>query len=341
MNTGYPTYEINRREAICSLAALPMTILGQKPTLQTKHYDEMLMHCTAALEACWQLYRGSDPMGTQHAFECTCTYVPLLEAIAHTSNTHQKEALDLATRYALLQTLLGWNYRETVETVSYAQNAMKLSRETSNILLQISATTKLSWSYLQSRNHIRAWETMQEGEHLLKIYQRDKKKALLPSGIIGNFYSSHSLAQVSNGISPDRALGIATDSDPLSGHIAFIEFTESSQWLEAARICSAKGDPKQAMIWVGKRIDLETLTPRVRQSERGRIQATNILTRSLLQLKGDMGKIIETWMVGIEGAKALKSEEIYRKAIANFELMQALYPGERAIMRLIPLTAHW
>ena len=342
MNMGNPNYEITRREALCTLASLPAITLGQKQTIRTSHHEELLRHCTAALEACWELYRGSDPVGTQHAFDCVSTYGPLLETMAKDSGQFRKEAIDLAAQYALLQTLLGWEHIKPWKLVSYAQKAVDLSKETDNILFQLSAYSKLSWSYLTDNRPAEAWKTMQEGEQILKRYQRAKNRAPLPSGMIGNFYSGYAVAQVDNGIEPDLALGIAIDSEPLDRHIAFVEYTTSSQWLEAARVCSAKGDFKQAMIWIGKRIDLETLAPRVSQSKRGQIHAINILTTSLLQSRErDMGKIIATWKAGMEGAHALRHEGRYQDAMTNFAVMRALYPSEDAIRRLLPLTSHW
>ena len=66
---------------------------------------------------------------------------------------------------------------------------------------------------------------MQEGEHVLRAYQRRKNGPTIPSGVIGNFYSSYSMAQIRNNIDPDAALSIATESEPINGHIAFVEFT--------------------------------------------------------------------------------------------------------------------
>ena len=341
-NNHAPDYEITRRKAICELASLPMIALGQNPTLHGKHYDEILRYCTAALEACWELYRGSDEIGTLHAYQCVCTYVPLLEAIAHDSSYHRKQALDLAAQYALLQTMLGWGCIGARETVIHAQNALSLSRESGNILLQLSAHSKLSWTYTQGGNYVEAYNIMQEGEHVLKCYQRRKKGPSLPIGVIGNFYSGYALTQTDNGIPPDRALGIATDSEPLKGHVALVKFTTIDQMWEAARICSAKGDPKQAMVWLEKLIDTNTFAPRQSLSERGRFGAINTLADALLQSKNrDMKHIIRAWTVAIEGAKALKSEQRYRDAMANLAVMRKLYPGERAILKLVPLTAHW
>jgi transcriptional regulator with XRE-family HTH domain len=344
MNIGNPAYQITRREALCELASVPWIALGQKQPIHSWRYPDMLLYCTAALEACWQLYRSSDPEGTRYAFECTCTYVPLLESIAHDSSYHRKEALELAARYALLQTLLGWNYVGAKDSVIYARKALDLSKESGNVLLQMSAYPKLNLSYLLSKNCIGAWKTMREGEHVLKRYQRRKKGPSLPSGIIGNFYSSYCQAQIDNGIIPDRALGIAIDSEQLKEHLAFTEFTKPDQLWEAARIYCYKGDSTQAITWLGKLMDTGTLVfhPGIAQSETEQIGAINIMTRSLLQSEErDMGKIITAWTAAIERAKAIRHEAMFQEAVDNFEAMRRLWSRERAILKLIPLTAHW
>jgi len=339
-DTMNPNHEITRRSALVELAALPLVTLGQQP--DTRHQDELLKFCTASLEACWQLYRGSDPIGTKHAFECCSTYVPLLETIAHDSSRHRKQALDLAAQYAILQTMLGWNYMGARETIIHAQNAFYLSKESRNILLQLSASTKLSFTYFRSENYIMALKTMQEGEHALKSYQRKKHMPPLPVGVIGNFYSSYSLAQVNNGIDPDTALGIAADSEPLNEPVALMEFDAYDQWWEAATTCNSRGNSRQAMKWLERIIDPETLVSRIPQSEGRRITSLLSLASILLQSpERDMGQIIRVWTASMEGAKVLRGEQKYRNAMTNFAIMRALYPGERAIRELMPLTSHW
>src|SRR5579864_2070207 len=125
MTMGDP---ITRRDALCELASIPMISLGKTQSLKASRYEEILRFCTVALEGCWELYRGGDPDGTSHAFECSSTYVPLLEVIAHNSSQFRKEALELATQYALLQTMLGWSCIGAKETLGYAKHALSLSR---------------------------------------------------------------------------------------------------------------------------------------------------------------------------------------------------------------------
>jgi hypothetical protein len=187
-----------------------------------------------------------------------------------------------------------------------------------------------------------ALKTIQEGEYALKEYQRKKNRPPLPIGVIGNFYSGYSIAQVDNGIDADAAIGVAIDSEPLSGHVAFMEFSAFDQWWEAARACNSKGDAKQAMKWLNKLIDPETLAPRISQNEGGRVTVLSTLTDTLLQSQErDMEQIIKVWTASMEGAKALKGEERYRKAMTNFVVMRSLWPGEDAIRKLAPLTSHW
>ena len=95
---------------------------------------------------------------------------------------------------------------------------------------------------------------------------------------------------------------------------------------------------------VEKRIDLETFAPRfdVPQSKRGWIETINVMTRTLLQgAERDMKRIISAWQIGMQGAQTLKDETRYQEAMTNFEIMRALWPREKAITELVPLTSHW
>jgi transcriptional regulator with XRE-family HTH domain len=335
--------DITRRDVLCELASIPLISLGKTQTLKATHYEETLRFCTAAIEGCWELYRGSDPVGAQHAFECCCTYVPLLETIAHDSLKLRKGALNLAAQYAIIKTMLGWHFLKRTESIGHAVNALGLSKESGDILLQMVARCKLSYTYITAKNYAKALETMQEGEHILKEYQCRKNGPVVPLGMIGNFYSGYSIAQAYNGIDPDATLGIATSSAPLDRRIAFSEFTISEQAIEAAWTYSTKGDTEQAMIWLKKLVDPDTLAPRVStQSEYERHETLNILTGALLQAEEkDMEHIVCAWTKTMEWIQAHQKEVLYDGAMANLAIMRSLWPREDAIRRLMPLTSHW
>jgi hypothetical protein len=228
------------------------------------------------------------------------------------------------------------------ETISYAREAVFLSKATGDISLQLSAYVKLAWSYFHEKKYTLARTTMREGEAVLKHYQQTPDVEPLPSSIIGSFHSALALIQTKTGESPDSALGIATESAPMDDHIAFMVFTPSVQLNEAALICCTSGDQVGAMKWLEKRIDPETLRPRVPQGEWERVKAINTMTLSSLKTKNrDMERTIHLWTAGIGRAKELQYEFGFHQAIANFEGMEMVWPEEKRIAELRELIEHW
>ena len=81
MNTSDKNYQITRREALCSLATLPLitfSLTTPGKAVQPAQYGTILAQCTASLEACWQLTNGSDASGLTLAFKCVSKYLPIL-----------------------------------------------------------------------------------------------------------------------------------------------------------------------------------------------------------------------------------------------------------------------
>lgn len=345
MNTDDKGYPETRREAIRSLARLAFVTLGlsiPNNTIKPERYGDALTYCAAALEGCEELYWSDDPEDVQQAFLYTSMYLPILKMIAKASATYRGEALGLATRYALLKAKLGWECTGMTETLSYAKEAVALSKETGDTLLQLSAYIKLAWGYFYDQKYHLAWATIQEGESILRRYQQMSNMPALPSSVIGSFYSAYAITQTKNGQSPDRALGIALDSAPSTHPVAFMDFSRHAQLKEAAQICYYNGDQEQAMIHLEKKIDPETLVPRIPQSEVGRINTIHILLLSMLKSQErDIDKIIHHWKEGMQGAKAAKSEGSFRKFAAIYEAMEFAWPGEQRVLKSREHIVHW
>lgn len=337
--------QISRRGLIETLARLPMLSLGLSvpgKIVPSARYGDAIASCATALEGCWELYRSSDANDILLAFQCVSKYLPILKTIANDSAGYRRETLDLATQYTLLKALLGWNCTEMTEATVFAKDAVALSKATGDISLQLSAYRTLARRYFDDRKYVLAQVTIQEGEGTLKEYQKISNMPPVPSNIAGWFYSTYALVQTKNGESPDYALGVAIDSETDSPSNALKVFTPSTQAREAALICYSNGDQAQAMKWIAKRIDPETLVPRIPQTEWGRVETINVLVRSLIRSKErDMEKVVHHWTAGSEGARALKHEQAFSQAVANFEALEDAFPGEKRIQELRPLTVHW
>ena len=345
MNTDNKNYQITRREALCSLAALPMITFGltiPDKTVPSVHYGSVIAQCTASVEACWELGKSSEASDVMLAFQSASKYQPLLETIARQSSQHRKEALDLATRYALVKAFLGRHCVGSTEAIEYAKHAIVLSKETGDTSLQLIAYNKLAWSYFFGKKDTLALATAQQAEMLMQQYQQLPNTQPLHTCIQGGTHMALALMQAKNGRSPDIALGKATETDPGNESYAFMDFKRSNQLLEAGWTYCYAGDQTQAAAILQKRVDPETLTPRIPQSELGRIETINVLALSSLRAKDrDMEQTIHFWTAGIEGAKTLQSEQRFNETLTIYELMDVIWSGEQRIADLHDRIVHW
>jgi transcriptional regulator with XRE-family HTH domain len=345
MNATNKNYRITRREALCSLATLPMITLGLTipgSTVQPAQYGQALAQCAASFEACWALYRSNEAGDVALAFKSVSKYLPELETIARNSSQYRQEALDLATRYALLQTLIGWTHVGPTETMQYARHAVDLSRETGDISLQLSAYIKLAWGYFYLKQDPLALTTMQKAEALLQQYLRHPNAQSLHPVVQSTTYSSLALMQARNGRSPDLALGKVSEVDPGEEPFAVMNAKRSTLLLEAGWAYCCYGDQIKAMQILEQRVDPETLAPKIAQSEMGRVETINVMALSSLRAKDrDMEKTIHLWTAGIEGARARGDEQRFLEAVTIYELMDVVWPAEPRIKDLRDLIVHW
>jgi hypothetical protein len=321
------------------------------PLLSTPHArpkqalagDEMVADAGNAIRACWELSKSSEASDLALAFKCVSEYLPVLEMIAQNASQYRQEALNLAASYALLKVILGWHCSGPVATLEYAKHAVALSKETGDITLRLSAYSKLTWAYYYSnRNYALAFKTAQEAEQLLLQYQQMPDAAPLHPCIEGGTYSTLAVMQARNGKSPDVALGKASETNPGDEICAFMDFTRATMLLEAGWAHCYWGDHQKVIENLGQRIDPETLLAKIPQHGVGRVETIQIMTLSSLRAKDrNLERTIHLWTAGIEGAKALKSEEYFHEAVANLDRMEVVWPDESRIAELHDLVGHW
>jgi transcriptional regulator with XRE-family HTH domain len=343
MNTTNKNYQITRREAIGTLAALPFATLGlslPNKIVPPEQYGKALAHCATSLEACWELSKSSEAEDLALAFQCVSRYLPILQTIVKNSSEHRQEAADLAGRYALLKTILSWHREGLTEAILYAKEATLYSEASGDVSLQLSAYSKLAWAYFYDKRYRPALETALTAQFILE--QALEENIPLSPCIRGGTYSTLALMQVRSGKNPSTALGKATEIDPGNEYHAFMEFTRTDLPRETALVYSYQGNHAKAMEALGTLIDPETLSSKLTKSARGRIDVINIMALSSLRNKNrDMEQTIHFWMAVIKEAKAMRSEWGFNEALETYDLMGFIWPGEKRIAELRELTEHW
>src|SRR5258707_2857550 len=258
MNTDNKNYQITRREALCSLATLPMMTLGltaPEKVIPSSHYGNALAQCAASVEACYELSRHGDASDRVLAYQCATRYLPALKTIAQNSSQHRVNALDLATRYSWIKAFVARHYTGHSEAIQYGINAVALSKETGNTSLQLHAFSSLGWSYLFAGNYRLALATMQEAEALLQQHTQLPNAQLLHPQVGGGIYATLAIMQARNGKSADRALGKATEIDPGDESSTPLDFKRSTLILDAGWTYYYQGDQAKAMEWLSKPTD--------------------------------------------------------------------------------------
>jgi len=345
MYVNHPNYQTIRCEALCSLATLPLITLGLDipgRVVSEAQYDQTIAQCTASLEACWELRKSGSVTDRFLAARCASMYTPSLTTIARYMSHRRSEVLDLVARYTLIRAFVARHSTNLAEAIYEGKQALEFSKESEDVSLQIYAYESLAWSYLFAKNYSLALTTMREAETVLLRAISLLKTRPFHLQIQSRAYSSLAIMQARNGQSPEKMLGKVIESDPGNMSISFIDFRRSTMFLDIGTAYCYAGNQAKALEWFERRVDCETLEPKIAQSELGRVETLNLMT--LAALRGryrDIEQVLYWWIHGVLGAIALRSEQRFAEALANYEFMEIAWPGERRITDMREYAVHW
>jgi transcriptional regulator with XRE-family HTH domain len=338
MNTENPDYQITRRQAVISLATFPFAPpinLEKRDRVSSSDYELFVKECGASLSACEELAHSGDARDLWLAFRCVCRYLVELEVISSSSSRYRTQALELAAHCALLKTKLGWDCKGNASALIFAQDAIRIARDSGNICLQLSASTKLAWAYLWDDERELALETASEARDLLGKY----KEHQFPICIRGGTWSTLSVMQARNGVDPNRAIKKASEQGPDNQVRYLLAFKGVDMYQEQGDAFYYFGASDEAMKAYTRVIDAKTLEAtkpfQGTLTERSRLSIIEGMARASASGEArNMGNALRYWLAAIEGAKGMKSEGKYKRALTIYDDMKLAFPGEKQIHNL-------
>ena len=169
---------------------------------------------------------------------------------------------------------------------------------------------------------------------------------------MGNFLPLLTVAkyQALNGLERDAFIAINDAKDAFfapqqseDDAATYLDFNYSTLLLRNGFTHYYLGQYEKALEVFAQVIDPKTLTPKVpASSERVRTEIINHETlASLKSPKKDMELSIQLWKAGIQGAIDLRSEQRFSEVLTAYDIMQALWPGDKRIKELRDLIVHW
>jgi transcriptional regulator with XRE-family HTH domain len=335
---------ISRRDALRRLATFPLITLNlnaSHPVVQ-KHPEEILTQCAASLAACWELSKGKDEADLALAFNSASAYLPTLKTIVQNSPQHRQAAASLVGQCALLRTVMGWHLEGLKEAARYAQEAIKYSHEAKDVPLLLSTLDYLSWVYYyDTKQGKQALQTIESAIPL--INQRD---IVLPPRLLGGVFSTLALMQARNGQDGMTSLRRAAEAffapDIEEHRFVYMDYTTSDLVLNDGMVHYHQQEHDQALVSLAQLIDPTTLVLKMPLPERSRVEGLNVMAlASLKSPQKDMERTLHFWTAGIQGAKALQSEQRFSEALLAYEIMEGIWSSERRIKNLRELTEHW
>lgn len=139
-------YEISRRQALITIAALPASLFSWRAPgpLSDLAMDELLPQCAASIIACWHLLRGK---GFAMVEEILPQYVPILMAIALHPSKYQLGAARLATQAKILQAVLAMHRLNSAGREMHCHEAIRCARISDDCRLLAASLMYLGYTY--------------------------------------------------------------------------------------------------------------------------------------------------------------------------------------------------
>jgi transcriptional regulator with XRE-family HTH domain len=347
-NRGFA--DLSRRDALRRLALLPIQALGLDALTITQKWapEDVLSHCAAGITACDRLSKGQGE-DMSFAYGVLTTYLSPLKEIVDQSSLHRQEAALLVAQALLIKAKLSLHREGSKRAISYGRQADIYSKESGNISLQLIILMCLAWMYSCDKQPKQALDTVYKAKSLLLNLQ--KSGIPVHYFIQSDVYGGVAKYQARNGFDEEAIIAIqeakqafftptASEDDPAPvGN----DFNYSTHLLDDGLTYYHLEQYEQALGVFANAIDLKTLEPKVPvSSERVRIEIINNGTLASLKCaEKNMELSIRLWKAGIQGAVDLRSEQRFGEALTAYDIMQALWPGDKRIKELRDLTRHW
>lgn len=143
---GEADYELSRRQALITIAALPASLFSWRlpGPFSDSAVEEFLPQCAASITACWHLLRGK---GFAVAQEVLSQYVPMLMTIALHPSKYQQGAARLATQAKILQAILTMHQLNSAGREMHCHEAVRCARLSGDCRLLAAALMYLGYTY--------------------------------------------------------------------------------------------------------------------------------------------------------------------------------------------------
>jgi len=333
-NGGLPVFETSRRQALITLATLPLLTLGDASAFSdaSAPTEFFLSQCGAGLTACWHLLKGSDLDTVERLLG---GYLMHLEAVARRPSKHQASAARLASQGHRISGIIALHRNHIRARELHCKQAVEYAAIAEDVGSRVSALISLASTYFYESDPVRAariYESAMVFDADMSPLQRSRTRAELSVayGQLGRERETLEAVEMAEQLYPEHP-----EHDP--SHL-FAEFTRASLTLEQglayaalARLHPQRGY-QQTAAKVFARVEQAaqaTVPDRIKYEIINHQASTAVLLGDLEAFEGHISH-------GVEGARLLGSKQRRKEVRAAWRLATEAWPAEprlRAIGR--------
>lgn len=329
-DTGYALHAVSRRQALLTLAALPLTLAtsgtGSESAFSGASAEHLLSRCAAGLTACWHLLGGNDMAAVDQILS---GYLITLERAAHEQSRYQEAAARLASQAHRICGIIALHRDKLRVREHHCKRALYYAAIASDISSQASALISLASTYFYNSEPERAAVVYEQafafGSDLPQLQQsrvnaelsvvygqlRREKDAIRAAELAGQLYPEHP--------EQDRS------------HL-YAEFTPASLALEQGLAYVALAEHHTGRGYQQKAADIfhriDKITSGVPDRIRFEIINHQATTATLLN---DLEAFVEYMDCALEGVTLLASRQRQREMRRAWQRAVETWPRERRL----------
>jgi len=329
---GQPVFETSRRQALITLATLPLVALGAPRSFSESNAatEFFLSHCGASLTACWHLLKGSDLDTVDRLLN---GYLMGLETVARRPSKYQGTAARLTSQGHRISGIIALHRNHIRAREHHCRQAIEYASLAEDVGSRVSALISLASTYFYDSDPVRAAETYENAlvfDADMSPLQRSRTRAELSVvyGQLGRERETLESAELAEQLYPVRP-----EHDP---SYLYAEFTRASLILEQGLAYAALAQRRpergyqQTAANVFARIEQAAQTP---IPDRIKYEIINHQASTAVLL-GDLEAFEDYVTRGVEGAILLGSKQRQREVRAAWRLANESWPTEPRLKAL-------
>jgi tetratricopeptide (TPR) repeat protein len=335
-DSEHVAHALARRQALVTLAALPMTLVAADRTAsrETRSIGAtqgvFLSRCAASITACWHLLRGSDLPTVDKMLS---HYLIPLEATAYQPSKYQGAAATLASQAHRISGIIAL-HRDQIRVREYhCKRALHYATVASDVSSQVSAFISLASTYYYESAPVKAAAVYERALALASAIPPLQRSRVHAELSVVYAQVGREQEAIRSGEHADESYPAQPEQDP---SFLYAEFTPASLTLEkglafvslAEQFPSGTYQNKAAEVFASLNDGRLVAVP-----DRIRYEIINHQARTAI-LQDDMDAFESYFQSGLEGAMLLGSKQRYRESKLAWERACEKWPRERRIKAL-------